>query len=81
MTVILDNPSVYIGVLAGRDDVALVINPGTDKEQRVCFAPLVALAIAAEIGKYAQRQLERQNATLTRHEQNSIEGRRTKLDS
>jgi hypothetical protein len=78
---ILDNPSVYVGVLAGRDDVALVLNPGTPQEQRICLGPMVALAVATEMGKYAQRQLERQTATLARHDHNSAEAQNRKLDS
>jgi hypothetical protein len=77
----LDNPSVYVGVLAGRDDVTVVLNPGTTQEQRICLAPLVALAVAGEIGKYAQRQIERQAATLQRYDHNSAQAPRPKLDS
>jgi hypothetical protein len=75
-----DNPSAYVGVLTDRDDVALVLDPGTEKEERVCFAPLVALAIAAELVKYGQRQLARQAAALNRHEANT-QARPLRLDS
>jgi hypothetical protein len=68
---VIDNPAVYVGVLAGRDDVAVVLEPGTSREQRICFAPLVALTIARELIKYGQRQVNRQLETVARHEHNT----------
>jgi hypothetical protein len=67
----LENPRAWVGILAGRDDVALVLNPGTPQEQRICFGPMVALAIAAELGKYAQKLLAAQSAAIARHEANT----------
>ena len=77
---VIENPAVYVGVLTGRDDVALVIEPGKPQEQRICFAPLVALAIADEIAKYAKKQLDKQTEAFARHQRNTAE-RNHKLDA
>ena len=67
----LENPPVWIGRLDGRDDVAIVVNPGTDQQQTLCFSPMVALAIAAEIGKYGQALLAKASAAVARHDANT----------
>jgi hypothetical protein len=78
---ILENPGVWVGILSGRDDVAVVIDAGKPQEQRLCFAPLVAMAIAAELAEYAQKQLDHQRETFARHKRNTMEQRRPKLDA
>jgi hypothetical protein len=78
---VLENPGVYVGMLKGRDDVALVIEPGKDHEIRICLAPLVALAVADELAKYAKKQLDRQTEAFARHQRNTADQRRPKLDA
>lgn len=77
----IENPPIWVGVLTGRDDVTIVINPGEPGEVRVCLAPLAALGLVGKIGEYAQRQLDAQSATISRYAQNVRALNRTKMDS
>lgn len=82
MTEPIENPPLYIGVLKGRDDVTLVIHPGTEQELRIYLSPTVALSVATELAAYGQKQLDRQLATVARHAHNTREAQRPrKLDS
>lgn len=81
MTDQIENPPIWVGVLTGRDDVTVVINPGEPSEVRVCLAPLAALGLVQKIAEYAQRQLDAQSATISRYQQNVRALNRTKMDS
>ena len=68
---VFDQPSLYIGLPKGSDQVLLVVNPGTDQEIRIQLDALTALDLAVKAEHFGEKLLAQHQDAIARHKRNT----------